>query len=69
MALLIDCDFERTTLLQLIQQAEKAADDAFDMVHLSLDSGRDLILVAISGESLDAMATVMEGLREMREEA
>lgn len=60
MGLLTDCDYERTTVLALIQNAENTTADSFDLVHLTLDSGRELILAAISAECLDPMATVLE---------
>lgn len=69
MSLLHDIDYEQTTLLQLIQQAEESHEDRFDLVQLSLDSGRDLILLAVSGDNLDAMSKVLEGLQEMRGDA
>lgn len=68
MSLLHDIDYEQTTLLQLIQQAEKDHKDTFDLVRLSLDSGRELILLAVSAESLDGLGKLLEGLQEMREE-
>ena len=68
MGLLTDCDYERTTILDLIKNAEDQHADSFDVVHLSLDSGRELILVAITAEYLDPFTKVLDGLREMREE-
>lgn len=68
MSLLHDIDYEQTTLLQLIQQAEENHIDTFDLVRLSLDSGRELILLAVSAESLDGLGKLLEGLQEMREE-
>lgn len=68
MSLLHDIDYEQTTLLQLIQQAEQDHTDTFDLVRLSLDSGRELILLAVSAESLDGLGKLLEGLQEMREE-
>ena len=68
MTLLHDIDYEQTTLLQLIQQAEQNHQDSFDLVRLSLDSGRELILLAVTAESLDGLGMVLEGLQEMREE-
>lgn len=68
MSLLHDIDYEQTTLLQLIQQAEQNHQDSFDLVRLSLDSGRELILLAVTAESLDGLGMVLEGLQEMRED-
>jgi hypothetical protein len=69
MSLLHDIDYEQTTLLQLIQQAEQSDADTFELVQLTLDSGRELIFLAVSGENLDALGKVLEGLQEMRGEA
>jgi len=68
MGIITDCDYEQTTILDLIKNAEDQHADSFDVVHLSLDSGRELILVAISAEYLDPVAKVLDGLREMQEE-
>lgn len=68
MSLLHDVDYEQTTLLQLIQQAEENHRDTFDLVRLSLDSGRELIFLAVTSDNLDGMGKLLEGLQEMREE-
>lgn len=68
MSLLHDIDYEQTTLLQLIQQAEQNHSDTFDLVRLSLDSGRELIFLAVTADSLDGMGMMLEGLQQMREE-
>ncbi|MDP3816212.1 hypothetical protein [Pseudomonas sp.] len=68
MSLLHDIDYEQTTLLQLIQQAEQNHEDAFDLVRLSLDSGRELIFLAVTADSLDGLGMMLEGLQQMREE-
>lgn len=67
MSLLHDIDYEQTTLLQIIQQAEENHTDTFDLVRLSLDSGRELILLAVTAESLDNMGKLLEGLQEIQE--
>ncbi|MNO05726.1 hypothetical protein D3C81_2272280 [compost metagenome] len=53
----------------MIQEAEDLHRDEFDMVHVSLNNGRELILVAIVADYLDPMAKVLEAIREMREES
>jgi wyosine [tRNA(Phe)-imidazoG37] synthetase (radical SAM superfamily) len=68
MSRLHDIDYEQTTLLQLIQHAEENHADTFDLVRLSLDSGRELIFLAVTADSLDGMGKLLEGLQEMREE-
>lgn len=69
MSLLHDIDYEQTTVQQLIQQAEQSDADTFEIEYLTLDSGRDLILLAVTGENLDTLCRVLEGLQEMRGEA
>ncbi|WP_312481079.1 hypothetical protein [Stutzerimonas nitrititolerans] len=68
MSLLNDCDYETTTLLNVIQKAEQSDENTYDMVHLTLDSGRELILLAVTAEQLDPMADLLESVRIMREE-
>jgi len=68
MSLLNDCDYETTTLLNVIQRAEELGGDTYDMVHLTLDSGRELILLAVTAEQLDPMADLLESVRAMRGE-
>lgn len=64
---LLQRDTETTTLLQVIQDAEHSMHDHFDVMHLSLDNCRELILVAITGDNLDSMGQILEGLRDIRE--
>ncbi|MFY1053507.1 hypothetical protein ACOQNP_17965 [Ectopseudomonas khazarica] len=52
-----------------IDAAEKLSRDEFQAEHVQLDSGRELLLVAITGENLDGLAMVMEGLHMGRLEA
>ncbi|MCY1308448.1 hypothetical protein D9M68_419140 [compost metagenome] len=68
MPLLNDQDYQRS-LSEVIQEAEDLHRDEFDMVHVSLNNGRELILVAIVADYLDPMAKVLEAIREMREES
>lgn len=67
MSLLHEKDIETTTVRQIILDAEDGITDQFDLIHISLDSGRDLILVAITGDNLDSMGRILEGLRDIRE--
>ncbi|MNG16834.1 hypothetical protein D3C84_1007770 [compost metagenome] len=68
MPLLNDQDYQRS-LSEVIQEAEDLHRDEFDMVHVSLNNGRELILVAIVADYLDPMAKVLEAIRELREES
>lgn len=67
MSLLHEKNIETTTVRQIILDAEDGINDQFDLIHISLDSGRDLILVAITGDNLDSMGRILEGLRDIRE--
>ncbi|SED48302.1 hypothetical protein [Pseudomonas anguilliseptica] len=49
-------------LMAVIEAAEQLDRDTFEAEHIELDNGRSLLLVAITGENLDGMAMVMEGL-------
>jgi len=68
MPLLNNCDYETTTILNVIQKAGESDEDTYDLVHLTLDSGRELILLAVTAEQLDPMADLLESVRLMREE-
>lgn len=60
------CDMPPTILKHLmpaIEAAEQLDSDAFEAEHVQLDSGHELLLVAVTGENLDSLAMVMEGLR------
>lgn len=50
------------TIGQLVEQAEQFRNEQFEVVHLSLDEGHELILALIVGENLDGHAAVLEGL-------
>jgi len=64
--LLDDMNLDKS-VRQMIDEAEQLAADAFDVMHLTLDNGNELVVVAITGEYLDPVAKVLEALREMRE--
>lgn len=67
MPLLNDQDYQRS-VRDLIQDAEELRQDEFDMIHVSLENGRELLLVAIVADYLDPVAKVLEAIRELREE-
>ncbi len=52
---------------QMIDEAEQLTADSFDVMHLTLNNGNDLVVVAITGEYLDPVAKVLEAIRELRE--
>lgn len=68
MSLLHGKDTETTTLLKVIQDAEAINSDQFELIHLHLCSGRDLIMVVILGDDLDATGRILEGLRDLQQE-
>lgn len=69
MNLLSHANFEHTTLQHVIEKAEGSSKQVFDLVHLSLDSGQELILLAVAGPNLDAVGMILEGVRNLQPEA
>lgn len=67
MSLLHGKDTETTTLLHVIQAAEASQSNHFDLIRLDLDSGRELILVAVLADDLDATGRILEGLQDLQE--
>lgn len=71
------CDMGRAPLLddmnldknvrQIIDEAELLDADCFDVMHLQLENGKELVMVAITGEYLDPVAKVLESIRDLRE--
>lgn len=68
MPLLNDQDYQRS-VRDLIHDAEDLHCDEFDMIHVSLENGRELLLVAIVADYLDPVAKLLEAIRELREES
>jgi len=68
MPLLNDHDVSMRTIKQVIEDAELATEDQFELMHICLNGGKELLLVAITAEWLDPIANVLEGLRQMREQ-
>jgi len=66
MNLLSHANFEKTTLQHVIEKAEGSSKQVFDLVHLSLDSGQELILLAVAGPDLDAVGMILEGVRSLQ---
>ncbi|MEF2116114.1 hypothetical protein ACSMFQ_06770 [Ectopseudomonas chengduensis] len=66
MSLLHGKDTETTTLLDVIQTAEATDSSHFDMIRLELDSGRELILVAVLADDLEATGRILEGLQDLQ---
>ncbi|MFN3769165.1 MAG: hypothetical protein ACK4TD_12390 [Ectopseudomonas guguanensis] len=66
MPLISNVNFDQTTLKQLVDTAEELSVDDFDLVHLTLLSGREMILLAVTGENLDSVGMILDGVRELR---
>lgn len=66
MPLISNANFDQTTLKQLIDTAESMDADVYDFVHLTLKSGREMVLVAVTGDDLDSVGMILDGVRELR---
>ncbi len=66
MPLISNVNFDQTTLKQLVDTAEELSVDDFDLVHLTLLCGREMILLAVTGENLDSVGMILDGVRELR---
>lgn len=55
------------TIQNIVLNAELLDVDCFDVLHLQLDNAKELVMVAITGEYLDPVATVLEAVRDLRE--
>ncbi|MCP8465219.1 hypothetical protein NK553_14805 [Pseudomonas sp. ZM23] len=64
--LLDDMNLDKS-VRQMIDEAEQLDADCFDVMHLTLDNGNELVVVAITGEYLDPVVTVLEAVRDLRE--
>ncbi len=64
--LISNVNFEQTTLQQVIEKAEGACHPVFDVVHLTLDSGNELILVAATAPNLDPVGMILDGVRDLQ---
>lgn len=64
--LLDDMNLDKS-VRQMIDEAEQLDNDCFDVMHLTLDNGKELVMVAITGEYLDPVAKVLEAVRDLRE--
>lgn len=66
MSLIHGKDTETTTLLHVIQAAEASKSNHFEIIHLELDSGRELIFAAVLADDLDAISRVLDGLQDLQ---
>ncbi|WP_208531239.1 hypothetical protein, partial [Pseudomonas aeruginosa] len=63
MGVLTEMKWPKTTLLDLLNDAERLDVDLFDVVHLELNSGRDYLVAVITGEKAANAAELLERLR------
>lgn len=54
---------------EIIDAAEELSGKEFQAEHVQLDNGNELLLVAITGDNLDGIAMVLEGLEMTWQEA
>ncbi|KRP97455.1 hypothetical protein TX25_05995 [Pseudomonas lactis] len=65
MGLLTSLQWPKTTLLQLLEDAEASTQETFDVVHLELESGRSYVVAVIHGDpdQVDAIAEKLGTLK------
>lgn len=69
MGCLTSMQWPKTTLLNLLDDAEASTKDTFDIVHLELESGRSYVIAVVHGEpdQVDEVAGVLEKLKQKLE--
>ncbi|KAB0531359.1 MULTISPECIES: hypothetical protein [Pseudomonas] len=69
MGRLTSMQWPKTTLLDLLEDAEASPKDTFDIVHLELKSGRSYVIAVVHGEpdQVDEVAEVLENLKQKLE--
>ncbi|GLH34033.1 hypothetical protein BR1R5_34210 [Pseudomonas sp. BR1R-5] len=68
MQLLNDHDVSERTIKQVIEDAELSTVDQFELMHICLNGGKEMILAVITGDYLDPVSTMLEALNEIRSE-
>lgn len=68
MQLLNDHDVSKRTIKQVIEDAELTTVDQFELMHICLNGGKEMILAVITGDYLDPVSTMLEALNEIRSE-
>lgn len=65
MGLLTSMQWPKTSLFDLLEDAEKSSKDTFDVVHLALNSGRSYVVAVIHGDpdQVDGVAEKLETLK------
>ena len=59
----------KTSLLDLLNDAEESEQDTFDVIHLELNSGRSYVVAVIHGEAdqVDSIAEEIQRLKQRME--
>lgn len=63
MGLLLRMTWPKTTLLDLLDDAEQSPEDLLDVAHLELNSGRDYLVAVVTGNKAQMVAELLERLR------
>lgn len=66
MQLLNDHDVSKRTIKQVIEDAELTNVDQFELMHICLNGGKEMILAVITGDYLDPVSTMLEAMNEIR---
>lgn len=68
MGLLTSMKWPDTSLLDLLNDAEKSTEETFDIVHLELNSGHSYVVAVIHGDpdSVDDIAEQLQTLKQQR---
>lgn len=69
MGVLTAMTWPKTTLLDLLNDAEESVQDTFDVIHLELNSGRSYVVAVIHGEpdQVDKIAEKIQALKQQME--
>lgn len=68
MGLLTKMHWPTTTLLELLNDAEKSDEDLLDVVRLELNDGRDYLVAVITGPNAEKAAELLNRMRTGGEE-
>ena len=65
MGILTSMQWPKTSLFDLLEDAEKSSKDTFDVVHLELESGQSFVIAVIHGDPdhVDDVAEKLEALK------
>lgn len=63
MGRLLRMTWPKTTLLDLLDDAEQSPEDLLYVAHLELNSGRDYLVAVVTGHKAQIVAELLERLR------